>query len=307
MISSTKGGTTTNYTYNALGQLIKKGANALYYYDEAGHILGIYTGSGALTEEIVWLGDIPIATLRPRTGGGINIYNIHTDHLNTPRLITGSTNPGARWRWDADPFGVGVPKDNPTGAGAFEFNLRFPWQIYFAETEVNYNYYRDGYDSTTGRYTQSDPVGLYGGLNTYAYGEGNPIWNSDPKGLSVLAADAALVGGVCVAACAAIPSCRDAARNFIQSVRSNPVIDPDKPISPQLPGYIDPGLTCPTTQADSCPPMREPPSPRDRCVNAVNLRFAACLSAGRNPLLCQTQRIFGLVFCNSSSSSDSGE
>jgi RHS repeat-associated protein len=183
MKSSTKSSVTTNYIYNALGQLIKKGSNALYYYDDAGHILGIYNGTGALTEEIVWLGDIPIVTLRPKVGGGINIYNIHTDHLNTPRLVTGSVNPGARWRWDADPFGVGVPNNNPTGAGVFEFNLRFPGQIYFAETGLNYNYYRDGYDSAVGRYTQSDPIGLRGGINTYAYAGGNPVLHADPTGL----------------------------------------------------------------------------------------------------------------------------
>ncbi len=186
MKSSTKSGVTTSYTYNALGQLIKKGSNALYYYDDAGHILGIYNGSGALTEEIIWLGDIPIVTLRPKVGGGINIYNIHTDHLNTPRLVTGSVNLGARWRWDADPFGVGVPNNNPTGVGTFEFNLRFPGQIYFAETGLNYNYFRD-YDPATGRYVQSDPIGLGGGINTYSYVGGNPVSYTDPLGLDAAA------------------------------------------------------------------------------------------------------------------------
>jgi RHS repeat-associated protein len=179
MKSSTKNGVTTNYTYNALGQLIKKGTSALYYYDDAGHVLGIYGGSGALTEEIVWLGDIPVATLRPKTGG-VDVYYIHSDHLNTPRLITDASTNATRWRWDAEPFG-GPVNDNPAGVGGFTFDLRFPGQIYSAETGLHYNYFRD-YDPTTGRYAESDPIGIDGGINTYSYVNSNPLAFDDPEG-----------------------------------------------------------------------------------------------------------------------------
>jgi RHS repeat-associated protein len=80
----TVGSTTSNYVYSALGQMIKKtvgSATTLLVYDEAGHLSGEYSSSGALIQETVWMGDIPVATLRPNGSTGctstICIFYVH--------------------------------------------------------------------------------------------------------------------------------------------------------------------------------------------------------------------------------------
>jgi RHS repeat-associated protein len=76
-----------------------------------------------------------------------------------------------------------MPDENPSGLGALEFPLRFPGQYFDKETNLHYNYFRD-YDPSIGRYEESDPVGLYAGLNTYSYVLGNPRAKMDPLGLA---------------------------------------------------------------------------------------------------------------------------
>ena len=183
--SVTNGAATTGYLFNVLGQRIEKSGTSVtqFVYDESGHLLGEYDGTGNLIEETVWMGDVPVAVVQPN-GTGVSVYYVHTDHLNTPRRISRPTDNVIVWRWDSEPFGNSAANQDPDGDGTiFVYNLRFPGQYYDAETGLAYNYSRD-YDPGTGRYVESDPIGLVGGINTYAYVGGNPLSRIDPYGLT---------------------------------------------------------------------------------------------------------------------------
>ena len=62
--------------------------------------------------------------------------------------------------------------------------VRFPGQYFDSETGLNYNYFRD-YEPGTGRYIESDPMGVRGGINTYDYVRSMPLRGFDPLGLEV--------------------------------------------------------------------------------------------------------------------------
>jgi RHS repeat-associated protein len=135
-----------------------------------------------LVQETIWMGDIPIATLHP-SGSTYAIFYVHTDHLNTPRRVSQPSDNQLRWRWDPNPFGDTAPNNNPASLGAFTYHLRYPGQYFDIETNLSYNYFRD-YDSAIGRYVQSDPIGLGGGVNTFGYALSRPMLLIDPRGLS---------------------------------------------------------------------------------------------------------------------------
>ncbi len=172
--------------YNALGQRIHKTSplfgDTTFVYDEAGHLIGEYDDAGNLIEEMVWLGEVPVATLRPNGSGGVDVFYVHTDHLNTPRKITRPSDNAFVWRWDSDPFGNNAPNEDPSDLGTFISNLTLPGQYIDEDTGLSYNGARY-YDPAASRYFESDPIGLKGGVNTYVYVNGNPLRFADPRGL----------------------------------------------------------------------------------------------------------------------------
>ena len=123
-------------------------------------------------------------TITPQVIVTSQIYNIYPDHLGTPRAITTADAAATKvWEWNNDEvFGNSEATEAPTNTGVFSYNLRFPGQYRDEETKLNYNYFRD-YDSSLGRYVQSDPIGLGGGINTFVYVEGTPLLLLDVYGL----------------------------------------------------------------------------------------------------------------------------
>ena len=197
------GATIATYSYNAEGQRVVKtagGQTRHFVYGPDGALTGVYdAATGTAVEEILYFGSVPVATVR-----GGDLYYIHTDHLGTPRLVTDQTQTIV-WRWVSDPFGGATPNRDPDADGSpFVLDLRFPGQYFDAETGRHYNYFRD-YDPATGRYVQSDPIGLIGGLSTYLYANGNPVRYADSQGLIAPAVGAAVVAYLrCLAECAVI-------------------------------------------------------------------------------------------------------
>lgn len=177
---------TVRFEINALGQRVKKTSPlgiTLFMHDETGKLVGEYDGAGRIIQEIVWLENLPIATIRPKPSGGTEVFYIHADHLGTPRAITRPSDNKLVWKWDnTEPFGNSKPNENPSGLGIFKFNLRGAGQYYDQETGYLWNGHRV-LDPRTGRYLQSDPIGLAGGISTYGHVYGNPLIHTDPDGL----------------------------------------------------------------------------------------------------------------------------
>jgi len=167
-------------------------------YDKSGQVLGYRRPGAPITaEEIVWFDSLAIAR-SASSGATISAVNIiHADHLNSPRALSNARLQSGQaadvtvWRWDlvasnaggSNAFGSFAANGDPDLNGSsVKFDLRFPGQQNDAETGLSYNYFRD-YEAGTGRYVESDPIGLEEGDSTYQYVNSDPTSLVDPSGL----------------------------------------------------------------------------------------------------------------------------
>lgn len=129
-----------------------------------------------------------------------HIGYIHSDHRGAPQLVT-DQNAQAIWQADTAAYGqtkilnAGLIANRVSAASAaskgyaiYVLQLRLPGQYEDSETGWHYNIQRT-YDPATGRYLESDPLGLRAGINTYGYANGDPVRFVDPWGLDAVSAN----------------------------------------------------------------------------------------------------------------------
>ncbi|AJQ94338.1 RHS repeat-associated core domain-containing protein [Gynuella sunshinyii] len=181
-IDNSDTGVQADYTYNPQGQRVRKiltdntgtvVSTTLYHYDLAGHLIAETDENGTPIREYLYLGEQAIAM----KVSGNRLYYVHNDHLNTPRILT-DQDQNKVWEIQTTPFGE-ISEEITTGITQLK---GFPGQMRDPETGYSDNWNRT-YDPSIGRYLQSDPIGLGGGLNTYGYVNGNPLSYVDPNGL----------------------------------------------------------------------------------------------------------------------------
>lgn len=173
------------YAYNGQGEQVRQhlgNTESLALYDEGGHWLGSYGSTGMVSQQVIWMSGVPVGVLE-----GSGVYYIQADHLGTPRNVIDSTTDTAIWEWQSkgEVFGSTAAQQDPDGNGVpFVLNLRMPGQRLDDVLGFAHNGFRQ-YDPSTGRFIQSDLLGLADGPSTYSYGQSSPLNNSDPSGLAV--------------------------------------------------------------------------------------------------------------------------
>ncbi len=145
------------------------------------------------------------------------IYWYHTELNGLPERVT-DVDGQTVWRGQFSTWGK-TERELSVPQWQVPQNLRFQGQYLDRESGLHYNLFRY-YDPVAGRYTQMDPIGLAGGINTYSY-VGDPLVWVDPLGLMSCGSDAVLLRQNMVDASIEVPSFKNSAHHIVMSNSSD--------------------------------------------------------------------------------------
>ena len=168
-----------SYAYDPFGRRLKKttATETIYFHHGEEGLLAEYDATGNPLATYGWEPQGMWGTNPVWKKEASNTYFYANDHLGTPQVLTDASGQVV-WKGRAEAFG----KTTVNAASTVTNNLRFPGQYFDAETGMHYNYFRD-YEPAIGRYVQSDPIGIEGGVHRYSYALQNPVTRVDLMGL----------------------------------------------------------------------------------------------------------------------------
>ena len=176
---ATNGVFAEGYAYDALGRraaTTTREGTTRHVYDEGWQVIADIDGQGNVLASYVW-GEGIDRLLAVRIGG--ESYYPLTDVQGTVwGYVDSQNNIVARWQYDA--WGNVVDESVSVPALA-ALRYRFQGREWSAATGLT-NFRMRWYDSVTGRWLSKDPIGLGGGLNLYAFCNGNPVNYLDVEG-----------------------------------------------------------------------------------------------------------------------------
>jgi RHS repeat-associated protein len=161
LVSASVAGTAATYAYDPFGRRVRKTVDGsdTWFLWSGDRLLEERDDTGALAVRYTYgVGYAPVQVRIADGGSGEDVYDVHTDHLDTPRRLTDAA--GAEvWVAEMAAFGEAFVEEDPDGDLAeVAFHVRFPGQYFDAETGLHYNRFRY-YSAELGRYISPDPIG----------------------------------------------------------------------------------------------------------------------------------------------------
>jgi RHS repeat-associated protein len=177
-------GSTVNYDYNAMGQLVRRRTNGTvdrHFLWEGDNLLAELNGAATerIGEYVNWGLDQPLAILTGAFTVGAVDYHVQ-DALGNVKLLFNQTS-GAPIDFQTEYSDWGTPVN--TTWGVIPNRMLFKGMFYEGDSTKLYYARNRWYSPEFGGFMSEDPLSIGGGLNMYAFAGGDPINRSDPYGL----------------------------------------------------------------------------------------------------------------------------